>query len=218
MDSYTEVMGSVELFRGVEAAHLRAMLQCLGAKTVAVSKDQYVLAAGDKAEHVGIVLEGRFLVVRDDIDGERSLLATLSPGDFFAEALCCAAVAESPVSVLADADGTVMLLPFQRILHTCTSACGHHSRLLENMLAILASKNLLFQDRMELLSQKSIRRRVMRYLESVAAQKGREFSIPFSREELADFLAVDRSALSRELARLKAEGHIDYWKNVFKLL
>ncbi len=218
MKSYETVLLSVPLFQGIAPEELGPLLACLGVKQKTVPRDGMALAAGGKVDSIGIVLEGRFLIVREDAKGNRSLLSTLGPGDFFGEALCCAGVEESPVSVVADTDGEVLQLDFQRILHTCSNACSFHTKLLENMLAVLAGKNLSMQRRMELLSEKSIRVRLIRYLESAAQQHGREFSIPMNREELADFLGADRSALSRELSRLKAEGRIDYWKNHFKLL
>lgn len=217
MQSHDTVLHSVRLFDGIQPNHLSSMLACLGAQRIPLQKDSCALMAGEQVEHVGIVLEGRFLLIREDRDGGRNLLATLSPGDFFGEALCCAGVNESPVSVVADTDGLVMRLAFQRILHVCPNACAFHTRLLENMLGVLAGKNLQLQQQLDFLSQKTIRVRLLRYLETQTPGEGREFSIPFNREELADFLCVDRSALSREMARLKAEGLIDYWKNTFKL-
>lgn len=212
------MLARVRLFEGMEPAERSAVLDCLGARVRTLAKDDRALAAGDRPDQVGILLEGSLRVVREDAEGGRMLIAPLLPGELFAEALCCAGVRESPVSVVADSEATVMLIVFSRMLRTCSQACGHHRKLVENMLRVIAAKSLELQGRIELLSGKTIRTRLMRYLSAVAARQGRDFSIPFNREELADYLAVDRSALSRELARLKGEGVIDYWKNRFKLL
>lgn len=218
MEKYSNVLRTVKLFEGIAPEQLDAMLACLDAKTIGVRKGDFLLSAGESAAHVGIVLAGQLHIVREDIHGGRALLAALTKGGIFAETLCCAGVMESPVSVIAESDGSVMLLAFQRILHTCSGACVFHAKLIENMLRVIAAKNLQLQARMELLSRKSIRERVLAYLESIAARQGRAFSIPLNREGLADFLCVDRSALSRELGRLKEAGVIDFWKNNFKML
>lgn len=212
------LLQTVQLFDGIEPEAFPSMLSCLGMKELDIPKDVYVLSAGDPVENVGIVLQGTLHVVREDDHGSRSLLATLPPGALFAETLCCVGTKESPVSVLASTDSRVMLLAFSRIIRTCSSACSFHAKLVANMLQVVASKNLMLQARMEFLSKKSIRARLLAYFASAAAEQGRDFSIPMSRETLADFLCVDRSALSRELGRLKDEGIVDFWKNQFRLL
>lgn len=218
MLEFADVLARATLFSGIEASEIDALFVCLGAKRFDLAKDDFALRVGEPPVNVGVVAEGRFHVIREDFEGERTLIASLEPGDHFAESLCCAGVAESPVSVVANTPGVVWLLSFRRILQTCPHSCTFHGKLLENMLGVLASKNLEMQARMELLSQKSIRARLMRYLETVARKQGNSFVIPFNREELADYLCIDRSALSRELGRLKSEGVIDFWKNNFKLL
>jgi CRP-like cAMP-binding protein len=209
------VLQSAVLFKGIEGAALGPMLACIGAETVTVGKGGIILLVGDKPRHVGITLTGVVHVVREDHDGNRSLLAAIAPGEMFAEALCCAGIAESPVTVTAASDATVMLLPYTRILQICPDSCPFHTKLIENMLRLVAGNNLLLQSRMELLSLKSIRARVLRYLESFVPQQGGHITIPFNREELADFLCVERSALSHALARMKKDGLIEYRKNTF---
>lgn len=174
--------------------------------------------AGDKPEWIGLVLEGQTYIEKEDIEGRRSLVACIEPGEMFAEALCCAGVQESPVSVCAATETQVLLLRFERILHTCPAACAHHAQLLQNMLRILARKNLYLQGRMELLGIRSLRERILRYLENTVPEKGKTIAIPFNREELADYLGAERSALSHELSRMKKDGILDYWKNQFMLL
>lgn len=205
------------IFKGVQDSDLAPMLQCLGAEVRKVRKAEILLLAGDRPEHVGIVLAGQLHIIREDRDGNRSLIATVISGEIFAEALCCAGIAESPVTVIADTDSTVMLLRFTQILRTCPNTCAFHAKLIENMLGLMARKNLQLQGRMEIISLKSVRAKVLQYLEPFAAEKGREFAIPFNREEFADFLCVERTALSHELARMKKDGLIAYRKNLFVL-
>jgi len=217
MLNYSELLGSTELFRGIEPGGLGAMLDCLGAKFAPVKNGSVLLLAGDAPKHVGIILEGVLHVIRDDYDGNQSLVAVLAPGDMFAEALCCAGVTESPVTVMADVDSTVVLLKFERILHTCPNSCSFHRDLIGNMLRLIAGKNLMLQSHMEILGLKTVRAKFLRYIELFGARHGQEVTIPLNREELANYLCVDRSALSHELGKMKKEGLIEYRKNVFLL-
>ena len=206
------------LFKNVSDNELQSMLDCLGAEIKAVSKNNIILFTGEKPLHIGIVLSGTLHIVKEDYDGSRALITAATSGEIYAEALCCAGVDESPVAVIACEDTTVMLLKFDRILHTCPNSCIFHQKLIENMLNLLANKSLYLQNRMEILSIKSIRIKVLRYLESFTSKQGRDIAIPFNREELADYLCVERSALSHELSKMKKDGLIDYKKNRFVLL
>ena len=216
MKNYDDVLKRVALFRGTGIDALETMLKCLGVEQKDIKRDQIILLAGDKPQYVGIVLAGQLHIVREDYDGNRLLLAALAPGEIFAEALCCAGISESPVTVMAGADSTVMLLRFQRILHTCPNSCSYHTKLIENMLRLIADKNIQLYNRLEIISLKSVRAKVARYLESFVPKQGRNITIPFNREELAEFLCVERSALSHELARMKKDGLIEYKKNRFE--
>jgi CRP-like cAMP-binding protein len=218
MKLYEEALGAVNLFKGIASDDLVSMLDCLQAHPVQFKKGKHLLRAGERPAHVGVVLSGRLHVVKDDADGNHTLLAALGETDIFAEALCCAGVAESPVTVIADTDVTVMLLGFSRILSTCSNTCAFHQKLIENMLRIVAQKNLYLQDRMDLIRTKSVRTKVLAYLGIFAKKRGTDFTIPLNREEMADYLCVDRSALSHELIRMKRDGLISYRKNSFTLL
>jgi len=215
MLKHFSVLQSVELFKGIDAAELETMLNCMGAEIKKAAKGEIILLTGNNPQHIGVVLEGLLHIVREDYDGNRSLLAAITPGEIFAEALCCAGIIESPFTVLMRVDSTVMLLSFVRVLHTCPNSCSFHAKLIANMVELIAKKNLELQSRMEIVSMKSIRSKMIRYLESFRPLQGVEILIPFNREELADYLCVDRSALSHELAKMKKDGLIDYKKNRF---
>lgn len=215
---YFEILNAVSLFAGIDEDSLEAMLQCLNAEVVNYKKGGVALLAGDRPEHVGVVLSGQLHIVREDYEGNRVMVAAIAKGEVFAEAICCAGIRESPVSVVADADASVMLLRFDQILHSCPSSCAFHTKLIENMLGMIARKNLMLQNRMDIISVHSVREKVLRYLGSLAAKQGPSVAVPFNREELADFLCVERSALSHELSRMKRDGLIDYKKNRFELL
>jgi len=215
--NFSDLLKSIGLFRGIEAASLQSMLSCLNAKTQSLKKGKFVLLAGNKPEFAGIVLSGQLHIIREDFDGNRSIVAAIRPGGIFAEALCCAGVSESPVTVVTAEDSIIMKLGIARILKTCPNSCSFHKKLIENTLRLIANKNLLLQSRMEILELKSVREKVMRYLESFMPKKDRDITIPFNREEMADFLSVERSALSHELAKMKKDGLIEYRKNHFIL-
>lgn len=219
MDKYKNVLLNVELFNGIDENNISSMLSCLEAQISDYNKNEFILREGDPVNYVGIVLDGQLQIIREDANGERILITGLNKGDIFGEALSSANVTHSPVSVVSYSDSKVLVINFQRILKVCSSACSHHTKLIENMLHLLAQKNLFLQNRMNILSKKTIRSRILCYFDSVVFIQGHNnINIPFNREELADFLCTDRSALSRELANMKAEGIIDYYKNYFKLL
>lgn len=207
-----------KLFAKMNEQEIRIMLACLNARTIKLKKGGILIHRGDKVEFVGIVLCGVLHIIKEDADGERTLVAQLTPGEHFAEALCCAGINESPVSITAETDANILLIDFKRILHICTNACEFHAKLIENMLHVMAVKNVQMQERIEYISKKTIRKRILKYLSNFPASQGQTFTIPLNREELADYLCIDRSALSRELMRLKEEHILDYWKNQFKLL
>jgi len=233
LKEFLALLCTVGLFSGIEGSELDSMLSCVDAKVRAVGKGEIILLAGDTPKHVGITLSGLLHIIREDYDGNRALVSVLEPGDIFAEALCCAGIKESPVSVVAYVDSTVLTVSFERVLSTCPNACPFHRKLIENMLGLIARKNLMMQSHMEILSLKSVRARLLRYIESftrgTAARdsiardstpknRGVEITIPLNREELANYLCVDRSALSHELMKMKIEGLIEYKKNEFTLL
>ena len=218
MREYFNVLKSVSLFKGIESGELEAILKCLGADIKKIKKNEIILLAGDKPRAIGVVLSGRLHIIREDFDGNRSLVAAVTSGEIFAEAMCCAGTEESPVTVFADENAAVMLLKFDRVLRTCPNSCVFHQRLIENMLRLVANKNLFMQGRMEIMAIKSIRGRVLRYLETLSPKRGRNIAVPFNREGMADYLCVERSALSHELSKMKKDGLIEYKKNRFVVI
>ena len=204
-------------FKDIKEVDLVSMLNCVQAKIRKTQKDEFVLLAGAKPEQIGIVLEGQLNIVREDYDGNRTMVTAVMPGDVYSEALCCAGVLESPVSVIAEVESAIMQISYQRILRVCPNTCTFHIKLIENMLELIAQKNLYLQSRMDIISLKSVRMKVLRYFESLIPKQGKKITVPFNREELADFLCVERSALSHELARMKKDGLIEYRKNKFVL-
>ena len=219
MENHIEAIGLCPLFEGISRGELQRVLRCIGAAEVSVRPGSYLLLAGERPQQIGVVLEGSLQVERQTPSGDSMIIAALGPGDIYAEALCCAGAPESPVSVRAASRGAVLKIPFGRhIIHTCQDRCAGYSDLVLNMTEILAQKSLFLQRRVDVLGQRSIRQKVLSYLEGVEHLPGQVFRVPLDRGAMAEYLAVDRSALSRELSALRRDGLLDYHKNAFRLL
>ena len=194
------------------------MLSCLGARTEAFPKEVFLLRVGDTAESIGVVLSGSVLILQEDLWGNRNILSKVGPGQVYAAAFACAPGAVLNVSVMTETPATVMLLNVRRILTVCSSACEHHNRIIRNLLAELAEKNLLQNEKLTHIGQRTTRNKLMSYLSAEAQRLGRyEFDIPFSRQQLADYLAVERSGLSLELGKMQRDGLLTFRKNHFVL-
>lgn len=194
------------------------MLSCLETREERFPKDTFLLRTGDTAESIGLVLSGSVLVVQEDIWGNRNILSKAGPGQTFAAAYACAPGSLLNVSVLAETPVTAMFLNVKRVLNVCPSACEHHSRIIRNLLGELAEKNLRFGEKLTHMGQRTTRAKLMSYFSAEAQRLGSyEFDIPFSRQQLADYLAVERSGLSLELGKMRSEGLLDFHKNHFIL-
>lgn len=194
------------------------MLSCLETREERFPKDTFLLRTGDTAESIGLMLSGSVLVVQEDIWGNRNILSKAGPGQSFAAAYACAPGSLLNVSVLAETPVTAMFLNVKRVLNVCPSACEHHSRIIRNLLGELAEKNLRFGEKLTHMGQRTTRAKLMSYFSAEAQRLGTyEFDIPFSRQQLADYLAVERSGLSLELGKMRSEGLLDFHKSHFIL-
>ena len=206
------------LFRGATSEESAAMLPCLGASPRRFARGERILRAGEPTRYMGLVLTGSVLVEHTDLQGAVTLLGRAEPGELFAEAYACASDEPLLVDVVASEACEVLFLDARRILTQCTSTCEHHSRIIRNLLSDLAGKNLLLNEKLTHIAQRTTRAKLMSYLSAEAQRRGAvEFDIPFSRQQLADFLAVERSGLSLELGKMKKEGLLDYHKEHFVL-
>lgn len=218
MQEFLSVIASAQLFSGISEAELTEVLACLSARRTVFPKESYLLHAGDAVEAIGLVLSGSVLVIHEDIWGDRQILSRSGPGQTFAAAFACAPGSALNVSVVAETPVTVMFLNVNRILTVCSSACAHHSRVVRNLLGELAVKNLLLGEKLTCMGQRTTRAKLMSYLSAQAQKLGsREFDIPYSRQQLADYLAVERSGLSAALCKLRDEGLLEFRKNHFVL-
>ncbi len=219
MKKYFNVLRKCPLFEHIKDEEIPGMLNCLGAKVIQVSEKQFVFMEGEPARYVGIVLSGMIQVAREDYYGNRSIVAGVEPAQLFGETFACADEERMPVSAVADCESEVLLADCRRILTTCSNACEFHNQLVSNLLKIVARKNLLLNQKIELLSQKTTREKLMAYLLAQAKKCGsNEFTIPYDRQALADYLGVERSAMSAELGKLRRDGVIECKRSWFKVL
>ncbi len=219
MSKYFEMLTDCQLFSGISPAEIERALSCLGASVRQYAKDAAILKEGDPAEYIGIVLSGSVRIMRTDIFGNRSILAKAGPMDVFGEALACADTAVMPVDVVAAEETSAVLISAARIAKTCANACVFHSRMIVNLLHIVASKNIMMNRKLEVTSKRSTRDKLLTYLMIQAKMAGGDtFTIPFDRQELADYLEVDRSGLSAEISRLRREGIIENYRSDFTIL
>ncbi len=206
------------LFKDMGAEQIAALLDCLAATEQTFAKDSVIFLAGQRVSTLGVVLSGAALLVQDDYWGRRGIIDRIEPAGLFGEAFACSQEEKLPVSVLAAEDCAVMFLDYRRVVTTCSNTCRFHSRLISNMLAVLAVKNVHLVRKMEHLTRRGIRGKVLSYLSAEALRVGSgSFEIPFNRQELADYLAIERTALSAELSKMQREGLLQYSRNYFEL-
>lgn len=218
MKNIAGLMEIMPLFQGIGSKELESLLSCLSGRERKFEKNEIIFRAGDTPKYLGVVLEGNVRVFREDLLGNRTILGEFGQGDLFGETFTLARAESLPVSVTATQSSHVLLIEGLRITGTCPHCCGFHTRLVENMMAILARKNLMLSEKMEVLSKRSTRDKLLNYLSGQSQRAGSlTFAIPFNRQELADFLCVDRSAMSSELGKLQKEGILSCDRSSFTL-
>jgi len=218
MKKYLEILKKCPLFYNIEDENLLRMLTCLDAKIDFYDKKYTIFREGDKIRHIGIVLSGTVQIARVDFNGNRSIINNVEPSEVFCEAFACAESDFIPVYVIANEPSYIMLIDCAHILHTCNNNCGFHQQLIFNLMKDLAKKTLLFHQKIEICSKRTTRDKLLAYLDTQVKKYGTEFTVPYDRQELADYLEVDRSGLSLEISKLRAEGVLENRKNFFRLL
>lgn len=207
------------LFQGIGPQELRSMFSCLSPREARFLKGEYLFLPGEPLSRIGLVLEGAVHLVLEDFWGDRTILEQAGPGQLFGEAYACSPGALPAAAALAAQDSRVLLLDVGRVLGVCGNACPFHTRLVRNLVGVLAQRSLSLTKKVELLSRRTTREKLLSYLSAQSRRVGRQdFSIPFNRQQLADYLAVDRSAMSSELSRLQREGVLTVQRNQFTLL
>jgi len=218
LKKYIDVLKTVSLFEGIEESMLEPMLACLGSTVGNFKKHDIIFLTESEISSVGIVLSGSVQIVKEDILGNRMILAQFHEGELFGESLACAGLKKSPVTVLAASGCEILFIQFKKIVTVCSSVCNFHTTLIENMLRIIANKNILLNNKIDIIFQKTTREKLLAYFMTQIKKSGsKSFEIPFSRDELADYLCVNRSAMSRELGKMRDEGLLKFNKNKFEL-
>ena len=219
LKKYLEILKKCPLFENIADENLIRMLTCLGARVDFYDKKYTVFAEGSRAKYIGIVLSGSVQVIQVDYYGNRSILSVVGEGELFAEAFACAETKEIPVSIIANEPSEIMLIDSSHILHTCHNNCGFHQQLIFNLMKDLAKKTIAFHQRIEITSKRTTRDKLLAYLNVQAKKAGNNsFDIELDRQELADYLEVERSGLSAEIGKMRREGIIENHKNHFELL
>lgn len=215
----TPAMAVSPLFRGIPTEELNALLDCMGAARRRYRRGELILRRGDLAQRLGLVLSGAVHIVREDFWGNRTIVGLAESGEVFAESYACLGSEPLEVSALAAAETEVLFLDAGRAVAGCGRGCAAHAQLSRNLLALLAGRNLALTRKMGHMARRTTRDKVLSFLSAQALRAGGPaFDIPLDRQQLADYLAVDRSALSAVLSRLRGEGVLEFHKNHFRLL
>lgn len=211
-------LAQTRLFYGTTEDEVKQMLCCLAAVTRTFEKDAVICCEGQTLCAAGLVLSGSVRIETDDFWGNRSILSRIAPGEIFGEAYACLPEQPLLVSVVAAERCEVLFLDMARVLHVCSNACAHHSRIVQNLLRLCAEKNLRLSQRMLHTAPKTIRARLLSYFHELSQRANSSyFRLPYDRQAMADYLNVDRSAMCAELSKMKADGIIDYTKSTITL-
>lgn len=218
MKKYLPVLRCSALFANVGEEEIGSMLGCLRAQLRTYRKGEFVLQQGERLSHIPILVEGALHIQQDDYWGNRSILSHVDVGDMFGEAYAAPGSGPMANDVVAIEDSAVIFFDVQRILTACSSACRFHAAVVQNLFTAISAKNRGLVQKLGHISKRSTRAKLLSYLSEQAARQGSAtFTIPFNRQQLADFLSVDRSAMSNELCKMRDEGLLTFWKNHFSL-
>ena len=218
MEKYLSVLKDCPFFREMTDREILSVLPCVSARIITKRKDEYLFHAGERTSEMGLVLSGAVLVIQEDIWGRRNIMSRIDTGGFFAEPYAATPGSVLNISVIACSDCEIMMLNVSRLLTSCPSACSHHTRMIQSLVAVLAEKVLQFNEKITHMSRRTTREKILSYLSSEAVRQGkRSFDIPYDRQQLADYLCVERSAMSAELSKLQKEGLIRTTRSHFEI-
>lgn len=214
-----KVLDRCGLFAGIGREETERLLTCLQAEEAHFEKNAVIWRTGDAVRACAVVLSGAIRAESVNAVGAHSLMAYHRPGALVGDVLMATPGGTSPVYTIAAEPATVVFLPFSRIMGGCEKCCSAHRQLRENLISEIAQKFWLQRRRVRYLSTGSLRERITMYLLDRSADVGSAmFSLGGTREDMADLLCVNRSALSRELSRMQHEGLLDFYRDTFHLL
>ena len=219
MKKYISILKRTQMFAGVGDDEVSAMLSCLGARLYNYKKGEYVLRQGEHLNDILVLVEGNLHIQNDDYWGNRSILGQVTVGEMFGEAYVAPESGVLLNDVVAVENSVVIFFDVKRIITTCPSACRFHTMVVQNMFFAISEKNKKLVQKLGHMSKRTTREKLISFLsEEAKKQNNAIFTIPFNRQQLADFLSVDRSAMSNELCKMRDEGLIEFDKNNFRLL
>ena len=219
MKNYIPVLKRTKLFSGVGEEDIASLLSCLGARKKEYKKGEYILREGEHISDIFILVEGKIHIQKDDYWGNRSILSVISVGEMFGEGYAAPESGALLNDVVAVEDSSVIFFDVKRILTTCSSACRFHNMIVQNMFFVVSDKNRKLVQKLGHMSGRTTRAKLISYLSEEAKRQGSSaFTVPFNRQQLADYLCVDRSAISNELCKMRDEGMIRFEKSRFELL
>ena len=219
MKNYVSILKKTQLFSGVSDDEIISMLSCLGARLFTYKKGEYVFKQGDRLNDITILVEGNLHIQKDDYWGNRSILGHIAVGEMFGEAYLAPESGTLLNDVVAVEDSAVMFFDVTKIITTCSSACRFHTMVVQNLFFAISAKNRKLVQKIGHMSKRSTREKLISYLsEEAKRQNCSYFIIPYNRQQLADFLSVDRSSMSNELCKMRDEGLLEFHKNHFRLL
>ena len=218
MEEYLHRVKKSPLFYGINDNELYTLLKCCAAEQVPYEDGEYIFRMGESVNKVLILLKGRARVIQENFWGRQEMIYHIREGELFVESYSCARTPVLPVSVVTEGPCEALFLNYQRMITFCSLACEFHTRFIHNMLRLVSEHNVKLENKLEHVCRKSTREKLLSYLsEQAISQGGRAFDIPHNRQELAEYLCVDRSAMSNELSKMRTEGILDFQKNHFVL-
>ncbi|KAB2954261.1 Crp/Fnr family transcriptional regulator [Heliorestis acidaminivorans] len=215
----THLLAECALFQGIEPLVIDEMLFCLDLKSFRYKKNDTIALAGEPLESIGILLKGEALVLKETAAGHRAIMILLNPGDLFGEMVVFSKNSSWPATVIAQEESEVLFISRRKLLGQCDNSCTWHQKLIENMLRIISEKAMMLNKKVEYLTIKSMRGKLSTYfLEQYRKTGATTFRLPMKRNELADFLNVSRPSMSREMARMREEGLIDFHLETIRII
>lgn len=219
MKPYMKDLHSHTLFTGINEEDMAGMMACLGGYRKTYKKGEIIFFSEEPVRSIGIILKGRVQMIKEYDNGEATTLINLEQDDLIGETFACGSLLNSKVMFRAAMDSEALFMPFHKVLNTCNMTCSFHHRLIENMVRLISDKSVQLIEKVEIVSRRTLRDKVMTYLQNQADRCGKdEFEIPMGRVELAEYLCVDRSALTRELSNMQEDGLIAFQKNRFRIM